>query len=557
MDSHSNQTSHPNLSQLAYSQHDWPDYSYATNMVNNSLNQHHQFTQPLNHSYNGHQPSNTSADFPAQSTSHSQASHHQGTPTYYSRSAAPYLQVDVGANSYHAKGMYRHQDPHQESQLPHSTSTSTIQGSTARGGYPNVSICARGQGCGHGITQAQHHLILETTSSQPSLKQLLHEFLPKSLKVTPEVAMELKELMKKAALKQTSAAKMRVVAKKYTDGTFFMALEEDLEMIRVIYCILRRISPEQAARHIGEFRAMQDATLWNGLQASPEGQDVVLSDLWDKKTVDKKLTYRQYVCKSKHIPLVLLSGSNGQTKSYQPTEDLSDSVQPTHTGGDNWVAFGRSLATAHKTAKLWLADTQVQAKRIAQLTHSTIIILWVSSFLGPNLFQMFGGSLRGLTWLKLHQDRYGVANYNSEFQSFCTGVAVENLNTPGIKAKKSITYPKQDQACTALKDLLKNIFPMQNYSWPWVNCEGQLLHWGSEIVLHPGATTQLSCVTQQSKNLTDKQSNCISTDIAQGRFELAEVPKDSSNLKPRASKKRNNEEDENDQEEDHNDNDND
>ncbi|KAH9814035.1 hypothetical protein DFH28DRAFT_929131 [Melampsora americana] len=63
-------------------------------------------------------------------------------------------------------------------------------------------------------------------------------------KVTPEVATKLEELMKKAALKQTSAAEMRVVAKKYSkkkisqaDGTLFMALEEDLEMIRM--CISR------------------------------------------------------------------------------------------------------------------------------------------------------------------------------------------------------------------------------------------------------------------------------------------------------------------------------
>jgi hypothetical protein len=82
------------------------------------------------------------------------------------------------------------------------------------------------------------------------------------------------------------------------------------------------------------------------------------------------------------------------------------------------------------------------------------------------------------------------------------------------------------------------MFPTKKYSWPWINCEGRLLSWGAKIVLHPGATTELRFVTQVSKNLTDEQGESISKDIQEGLFELVEVPKDVSGLKPRAAMKR-------------------
>ncbi|EGG10922.1 uncharacterized protein MELLADRAFT_76744 [Melampsora larici-populina 98AG31] len=468
--------------------------------------------------------------------------------------------------------------PRQEplGQLPRPTSLNAGRGehtSSGRGGHANSSLRARGRGRGQGPTRTQLTRIQQTptstatTPTEPplSMKQILDQFLPKSIVTmlpdsaktfTPIVANQLEEVMKKVVAKEILAAELRVVAAKnckksfsQADGSFFMALENDLDIIRVIYCLVRRVSPERASRHIGEFKAMRDATLWNGFQASPEGQEVyrthrgikgkansVLSDLWNEKTLDEKLTYQQYVRKSKNLTSVLL-GAEGDDLN-QTTGDSSDSVEPKSTGENGWVGSGRSLASAQQTAELWLAETEVEAKRIASLTNSNIVILCVSSHLGPNAFQMFAGSPRGRSWLKLNQERYGSAYCNCEFQSFCTGVAVAKLDTPGVKAKKSIAYPKQDQARAALKGLLKKTFPTKNYAWPWINCEARLLHWGAKIVLHPEAQTELGFVTQLSKNLNDEQGDCISTDITKGLFELAQVPKDSSGLKKRAPKRK-------------------
>ncbi|KAH9809709.1 hypothetical protein DFH28DRAFT_1086137 [Melampsora americana] len=616
MDPYSTQTSLPNLSQLAYGQHDWSDPSHETRTSQQNANHIRQFTQSIDQSYSQNQsslpfiqPAPPFLPFPnSHSQSHYPDSSHQPTGSVYRpigthsqsqypenqpagtiyqpNSTVPQSQVDTGSNLHvSGQGTYWTQSPglRQESgQLRRSSLSNSNSGrggltnsSSGRGGHSNSSLRARGRGRGQGPTQAQHNsLPSETltpnnqTEPPPTMKQILDQFLPKSIVTmlpdstktfTSNVAHELEEVMKKVVAKEISAAELRVVTARNSknsfsqaDGAFFMALENDLNIIRVIYCLVRRVSPERASRHIGEFKAMRDATLWNGFQASPEGQAVyrtyrgikgeansVLADLWNEKTADEKLAYEQYIRKSNKLTSILLSGSDGHvTDSNQTTGDSSESSQPISTGEHGWVGSGRSLASAQHTAELWLAETEVQAKRIASLTNSNIIILCVSSHLGPNAFQMFAGSPRGRSWLKLNQERYGVSYCNSEFQSFCTGVAVAKLDTHGIKAKKSIPYPKRDRARAALKGLLEKTFPTKKYTWPWINCEGRLLSWGAKIVLHPGATTELRFVTQVSKNLTDEQGESISNDIHEGLFELVKVPKDVSGLKPRAAMKR-------------------
>ncbi|KAH9820409.1 hypothetical protein DFH28DRAFT_884937 [Melampsora americana] len=598
MDPYSTQTSLPNLSQLAYGQHHWSDSSHETSTGHHNANHNRQFTASMDQSYNQNPsslpfiqpapPFNQSIiPFPSSQSQQPTGSIYRPISTL-SQSRYPENQPAGPIGRPNSQGTYWTQSPgprpdcQELGQLPRLSLSKSNSGpgghmnlSSGRGGHANSSLRARGRGRGQGQTRAQHRsLPLETptatnqTEPPPTMKQILDQFLPKSIvtmlpestkNFTPNVAHELEEVMKKVVAKEISAAELRVVASKsskssfsHADGAFFMALENDLDIIRVIYCLVRRVSPERASRHIGEFKAMRDATLWNGFQASPEGQAVyrthhgikgeanrVLSDLWNEKTPDEKMTYEQYIRKSIRITSVLLPGSNGHvTDSNTTAGDLSESSEAISTGDNGWVGSGRSLASAQHTAELWLAETEVQAKRIASLTNSNIVILCVSSHLGPNTFQMFAGSPRGRSWLKLNQERYGVSYCNSEFQSFCTGVAVAKLETHGIKAKKSIPYPKRDRARAALKELLEKRFPTKRYSWPWTNCEGRLLSWGAKIVLHPGATTELSFVTQVSKNLTGEQGESISTDIREGLFELAEVPKDVLGLKPRAAMKR-------------------
>lgn len=154
-------------------------------------------------------------------------------------------------------------------------------------------------------------------------------------------------------------------------------------------CSLLITSDTLGSLQSGEFKAMRDATLWNGFQASPEGQEVyqtrklwvrytvmstcliylflqcntshidggikgdahsVLSDLWHAKTPDEKLNYRQYTRKSNNLTSVLLAGADGidlnQTKGY--SADFID--EPISTGDNGWVGSGRSLANARSEA---------------------------------------------------------------------------------------------------------------------------------------------------------------------------------------------------------------
>ncbi|KAG0148175.1 hypothetical protein CROQUDRAFT_132146 [Cronartium quercuum f. sp. fusiforme G11] len=220
------------------------------------------------------------------------------------------------------------------------------------------------QGLGHGTDQPAPSLTAtqgghSDTELPPSLKKVLDDFLPKSIisllpehskPLHPSLAKEMEEIIKKVVAKETTASEMRVVAKNYSkkkfllvDGAFFMALEEDLEIIRVIYYLLKCVSPEQAARHIGEFKAMRGATLWNGFQASPEGQEsyqthkshlclyggikgqahCILSDLWHKKTAEEKLAYQKYTHQTKTVKSVLFCGLND---TDNPTEESGETT---------------------------------------------------------------------------------------------------------------------------------------------------------------------------------------------------------------------------------------
>ncbi|KAG0146895.1 hypothetical protein CROQUDRAFT_700585 [Cronartium quercuum f. sp. fusiforme G11] len=238
----------------------------------------------------------------------------------------------------------------------------------------------------------------------------------------PSLAKEMEEIIKKVVAKETTASEMRVVEKKYSkkkfllaDGAFFMALEEDLEIIRVIYYLFKCVSPEQAARHIPEGQESYQTHGRNKGQAH-----CILSDLWHKKTAEEKLAYQKYTCQTKTVKSVLFCSLNDTDKPTEESGETTDtdnepqaisfnSIIPASTAENSLLTSGRMLTNVQEMAELWVAKTQVQ---------------------------MYGGSPQGLLWMKLHQERYGVTNCNSELQLFCTGVAVSKLQTPYGKGKK-------------------------------------------------------------------------------------------------------------------------
>lgn len=263
----SSNASLPNLTHLAYGQPYYDDYNLAQS-VDLGINQNKQPAPPF---------TQLITPYPSSQPGYHQGLHQAAAPIYYTNSSTPVMQAQVGANPQHgSQTTYWSPGPRQDSlgQLQHPTSSNAGRGghsNPGRVGHTNSSVRARGRGRGQGPTRSQPTFTPTPTASTPtepplSMKQILDQFLPKSLVTmlpdttqtfTPNVAHELEEVMKKVSAKEISAAEVRVVAanrckKNFSqaDGAFFMALENDLDIIRVVYCLVRRVSPERASRHM-------------------------------------------------------------------------------------------------------------------------------------------------------------------------------------------------------------------------------------------------------------------------------------------------------------------
>ncbi|EGF97145.1 uncharacterized protein MELLADRAFT_70183 [Melampsora larici-populina 98AG31] len=334
------------------------------------------------------------------------------------------------------------------------------------------------------------------------------------------------------------------------DEIHFMNFHDNITKSMAINCLARGVKLSAVETFLGHKKPFRDLTRWHGFQQAPENRQICRDcEFWaenqlitcqtltpvgsyvDKGVKDGKATT---ALKRKYDQL-----TEEEKDTYKPKSKLAviiDEIEASNVGGtgqesSNGAGDGqdsrnigsaaqestsavrfksRSFATDSDKIIKWLREANIQLRRLCATYHLEGVIMVVSTHVSHGSVQLFRGTQGAINWHDATKALKPQDNCLANLQAYVLGrkVGLESLVDNKPKTDKSL-------AKAQLGQMLSDFTNGKHTQWPWKNCVSTLKSWGYEVLMLPGAASDLNWITglTGSNALTSMNARLILKDL--------------------------------------------